>query len=491
MTTSVAPRQQSQGQQKPSKSRPIPWKLIVQIVACQIAAILLVEAFFFLNGIGEEEIFQFDRNIGFKHMTNKRITWRTEGFAQSYLNEDGMREKNLTVDKPANTFRVALLGDSMTEALQVPIEQSFGQIIEKRLNEQRSERTGAANANDESAPRKVQILNFATSGYSTVQELLQLKDKVFKYKPDLVLVCYTNRDLFENWASDSKVVTNIRPSAVHLPGGYLFFDTSHVAKWFKSPRGKFLTSIDWIRHESRIWGLWSALELDMSMHNPVYKFIIACMTKPKHAVREFNALMETLKASSSSQPAFQIKFFEGQNPAEAVKPAVSELGAATGVVKAASTAPSVKQEPKLDTLISAAQNTALESNPVYQKDKPETQTVYQKIVVQTMASLLAEMKKQCAENGSQLAIVTLPSRAVLAPAFGMEDSFGGIDYPQEIAIIKDITGKLQVPMLDCESIAEELPRNKRLELFYTVHLTPTGQLFLANSIGPFLSTQIK
>jgi hypothetical protein len=476
MTTSVAPRQQSRGQQKPPQKRQIAWKLIGQIVACQIAAILLVEGFFFLNGIGEEEIFQFDRHIGFKHMTNKRITWRTEGFAQSYLNEDGMREKNLTIQKPANTFRVAVLGDSMTEGLQVPIEQSFGQIIEKRLNEQRAQ---------DGQPRQVQILNFATSGYSTVQELLQLKDKVFKYKPDLVLVCYTNRDLFENWASDSKVVTNIRPSAVHLPGGYLFFDTSHVAKWFKSPRGKFLTSIDWIRHESRIWGLWSALELDMSMHNPVYKFLIACATKPKHAVREFNTLVETMKASWSSQPAFQIKFFEGQNPAEAVKPAKKEPA-----TQLAST-PAVKQEPKLDTLISAAQNSALESNPVLQKDNPKTQTVYQKIVVQTMASLLQEMKKQCSENGAKLAVVTLPSRAVLAPAFGMEDSFGGIDYPQEIAIVKDITGKLQVPMLDCESKAEELPQNKRLELFYTVHLTPAGQQFLADNIQPFLAEQVK
>jgi hypothetical protein len=126
-------------------------RALALVVACQLLAILFVEAVLYCAGLGEEEIFKFEPQIGFVHMKNKRITWRTEGFATSYLNDDGMREPQLTVAKPANTYRVAVLGDSMVEGFQVPIEQTFGEIIRERL--------GDVNG------KKIQWLNFGTSGY--------------------------------------------------------------------------------------------------------------------------------------------------------------------------------------------------------------------------------------------------------------------------------------------------------------------------------------
>ena len=164
-----------------TQSRQVPGKRnwvagVALFLVCQILAVLFVEGVLYCTGLGEEEIFRFDRDIGFMHMTNKRITWRTEGFAQSYLDADGMRQPGLTVAKPADTFRVAVLGDSMVEAFQVPLEQTFGEIIAKRLSPFDS--------------KEVQWLNFGTSGYSTVQEYLQMKRQVMKYHPDLVILCY-------------------------------------------------------------------------------------------------------------------------------------------------------------------------------------------------------------------------------------------------------------------------------------------------------------
>ncbi len=156
------------------------------------------------TGLGEQDIYKLDRVIGFKHFPDKRVTWRSEGYSQSYFDSDGMREPGLTIAKPAGVYRVALLGDSMVEGLQVPIDQTFGKLIEPKL----SKDTG----------RNVQVINFANSGYSTVQEYLQLKDKVFKYKPDLVVLGYMSRDMFENWSPPDATLTNVRPVAVHLPG---------------------------------------------------------------------------------------------------------------------------------------------------------------------------------------------------------------------------------------------------------------------------------
>ena len=156
---------------------------ILAVVAWQVVALLFVEGILYWSGLGEEDIYKMDKSVGFRHFPNKRVTWRSEGYSVSYFDADGMREPGLKIEKPAGVYRIALLGDSMVEGLQVPIEQTFGKLVEKRLN-------GESN-------RSVEILNFANSGYSTVQEYLLLKEKVFKYHPDLVVLGYMNRDMFE------------------------------------------------------------------------------------------------------------------------------------------------------------------------------------------------------------------------------------------------------------------------------------------------------
>src|SRR5437868_2662617 len=105
-----------------SAKRKQPWYVLaVKIIAWQLVAIFVVELSLSMAGLGEEEIFKLDPVLGFRHMSNKKVTWRSEGFATSYFNEDGLRESLVTVAKPAGTFRVIILGDSLAESLQVPI----------------------------------------------------------------------------------------------------------------------------------------------------------------------------------------------------------------------------------------------------------------------------------------------------------------------------------------------------------------------------------
>lgn len=207
----------------------------------QVLALMAVEGLLAVAGLGEEELFRLDRQLGTVHMTNKSITWRKEGYAHSYLNADGMREPGITIEKPAGVYRIALLGDSQIEAIQVPLEKSYGKLLEKQLTE--------------ILHRPVEVLNFGVSGYSTVQEYLLMKRNAFKYQPDMVLLGYDGRDMFENWASPDASLSNLRPYALKLPGHSLTIDDSGVKAWMKSPRGKFLTAIEWLRANSRIWGL--------------------------------------------------------------------------------------------------------------------------------------------------------------------------------------------------------------------------------------------
>ncbi|WP_293083125.1 SGNH/GDSL hydrolase family protein [Okeania sp. SIO3B5] len=108
--------------------------------------------------------------------------WREEGEAYIEINSDGLRDYEYSKIKPENTLRIAILGDSFAEAVQMPIEKTFWSIIEGKLTKC-----------DSIANRKVEVINFGVHGYSTVQELLTLRHQVWDYNPDIVLLAFFYR----------------------------------------------------------------------------------------------------------------------------------------------------------------------------------------------------------------------------------------------------------------------------------------------------------
>ena len=104
------------------------------------------------------------------------------------INSQGFRDRERTYEKPANTVRIAILGNSWTEALQVPLEKTYCSVLERKLTEQ-----GCFGG------RRIEVLNFGVAGYSTAQELLTLQQEVWKYHPDTVIVAfYPARDVANN-----------------------------------------------------------------------------------------------------------------------------------------------------------------------------------------------------------------------------------------------------------------------------------------------------
>ena len=63
-----------------------------------------------------------------------------------------------TVDKPPNTFRIAVIGDSFAEALQVDLDHTFWSVMERKLAE-------GWRGNGQ----RVEVLNFGVSGYGTAR----------------------------------------------------------------------------------------------------------------------------------------------------------------------------------------------------------------------------------------------------------------------------------------------------------------------------------
>ncbi|WP_447987265.1 hypothetical protein [Nitrospira sp. Nam74] len=109
-----------------------------------------------------------------------------EGFSEGYYNSHGYRDYERTYDKPPNSFRILVLGDSYVEALQVSLEDTFSALLEKKLN-----------AVSESM--RFEVLALGESGFGTANEYMRYLDFGTTYSPDLVIVALTiGNDILNN-----------------------------------------------------------------------------------------------------------------------------------------------------------------------------------------------------------------------------------------------------------------------------------------------------
>lgn len=139
--------------------------------------------------------------------------WREEGAAYVKINSAGLRDREHLKQKPPNTFRIAVLGDSFADALQVPMEETFWAVLERRLQQ-------CPNF----AGKQVEVINFGVSGYGTAQELITLRREAWQYSPDLVLLTVTlGNDLRDN--SPALSLDGARPFFVYH-GDQLVLDDS-------------------------------------------------------------------------------------------------------------------------------------------------------------------------------------------------------------------------------------------------------------------------
>ena len=139
--------------------------------------------------------------------------WYThEGKAYVQVSAAGFRDRMHTLDKPARTYRIAVLGDSSPEALQIDMKAAFWWQMQEKLR---------------SCPalqgREVEVMNFSASGYGSTQEALLLESTAIRYQPDLVLLAFAGNDVRDN--SKRLTLEDDRPFFM-LDGDGLKLDTS-------------------------------------------------------------------------------------------------------------------------------------------------------------------------------------------------------------------------------------------------------------------------
>lgn len=144
-----------------------------------LISLAVAELLLRLVGFASPAFFRPDERLGMRLSPGAEGPFQSEGHAYVRINSAGFRDQERTIDKPAGTYRIGVLGDSMTEALQVDADKVFSAVLERELS--RCARF---------AGKRVEVLNFGVSGYGTAQQLLTYRLFASKYSPDLVLLAF-------------------------------------------------------------------------------------------------------------------------------------------------------------------------------------------------------------------------------------------------------------------------------------------------------------
>ena len=83
-----------------------------------------------MAGISFPRFYQSDPELGFRLRANEEGWFRSEGRAYIRINRHGWRDREHSERKPDNTMRIAVVGDSFAEALQVAQEDTFWAIMD-------------------------------------------------------------------------------------------------------------------------------------------------------------------------------------------------------------------------------------------------------------------------------------------------------------------------------------------------------------------------
>jgi lysophospholipase L1-like esterase len=166
-----------------------PLRVKVAVVAASVVvALLIFEVFLRAIGFTYPVFYQPDEVRGYSLRPGVEGWYRKEGESFVRINSDGLRDREHAKEKPPGTLRIAIIGDSYAEALQVGQDKAFWSVMRQRLQ-------GCPAL----AGRRVEVINFGVSGYGTAQELLTLREKVWAYSPDVVLLAFTtNNDVSDN-----------------------------------------------------------------------------------------------------------------------------------------------------------------------------------------------------------------------------------------------------------------------------------------------------
>ena len=205
-----------------------------------VFGLVVSEIFLRLIGYSYPLFYTTDYYRGFALQPGVEGHYQREGESYVRINSDGLRDREHAKAKPAGTVRIAVLGDSFSEAMHLPIDQTFWSQLERKLQECQA-----------FPGQNLEVINFGVSGYGTAQELLTLRQKVWDYSPDLVVLALTTyNDIYDNSRALSR--TEEVPYFVYRNGELTYDASFRDSRTYLQRDSKLNRLGRWLHNELRV-----------------------------------------------------------------------------------------------------------------------------------------------------------------------------------------------------------------------------------------------
>lgn len=171
------------------------------------------------------------------NMPNKDYVHTTPDYTvHLHTNSKGIRApKDIPYTKKEGVTRIVLLGDSFGMGYGVNLEDSFSEVMRRKL--------------ETSWGSPVEIINLSVSGFGTAEQLLMFQNEGAKYQPDIVISTWHTTDDKENlrsglfdYVNDELLVKNEtflpgvkqREMLMKIPGFNWVMDNSQLYNFLRS-----------------------------------------------------------------------------------------------------------------------------------------------------------------------------------------------------------------------------------------------------------------
>jgi lysophospholipase L1-like esterase len=154
-------------------------------------------------------LFTGDQSTGYRLKANARTRFKTSEFDTDIaINSQGVRDDEDIGPKAPDERRIVILGDSLVLSVQVPFRDTFGELLEQKLN------AGSSRVH-------YRVINAGVQGYGPVEDVLFFRHVARAFQPDLVLTAlFVGNDAEEAVSSEPRLDADGRPTVNVIREGF-------------------------------------------------------------------------------------------------------------------------------------------------------------------------------------------------------------------------------------------------------------------------------
>lgn len=142
--------------------------------------------------------------VGHEHVPNQRGTYMG---VELVTNSFGLRDEEISKQKPPGVTRILMLGDSVTLGWGAPVDGTTSEVLERRLEA-------------DSGERRFEVVNAGVGNYNTAMEVAWFVARGWELNPDLVVLNYFINDAEETPSRQENPLERFSWGAVFLAGRF-------------------------------------------------------------------------------------------------------------------------------------------------------------------------------------------------------------------------------------------------------------------------------